>query len=156
MIRRAHSSDRERVIELLKASHIAAGFDRADGPSGFVVPFQREFAERLFFLHLGARFLCLVNDVEGVAQGVLMAAAQQHPFGPVLFAHETVWWIEPEHRGFAAVKMIDEYETWAVSLGCASVGMAGIGEDPEVAKLYLRRGYLKAETHFLKPLRSVA
>ena len=48
--------------------------------------------------------------------------------------------------------MLDAYEAWAGSQGCAFAGMAGMGADPDVAKLYLRRGYRVAETHFLKAL----
>ena len=48
--------------------------------------------------------------------------------------------------------MLDAYETWAAAQRCAFAGMAGMGEDPVVAALYLRRGYRRAETHFLKPL----
>ena len=92
------------------------------------------------------------GDVAGVAQGILMAISFEHHFGPVLLAKETVWWIDPAHRGRAAVQMLDAYEAWAASKKCQFVGMAGMGADPDVAKLYLRRGYRVAETHFLKAL----
>lgn len=151
-IRRSHPLDRERVIELLRASHSAAGFDRADGPTGFHVPFEASFADRLFFTHFNSRCCTFVLDVGGRAEGVLMAAARQHVFGAVLMAFETVWWIDPAHRGRAAIRMLDTYESWAQDMGCRFASMAGMGDDPDVAKLYLRRGYVRAETHFLKPL----
>lgn len=69
-----------------------------------------------------------------------------------MLARETVWFIDPEYRGTAAVRMLDAYERWAKSLGCVFTGMAGMGADPKVAKLYLRRGYRVAETHYLKAL----
>lgn len=151
MIRPATLSDRTRVIQLLKASREGAGYDRADGLTGFLFPFDPAYADKLFRSHLDQpRACCFVHDVDGAAQGVLMAAAGEHPFGPVLLAGETVWFIDPAHRGTAAVRMLDAYERWAQSLGCAFIGMAGMGADPDVAKLYLRRGYRVAETHFLK------
>jgi hypothetical protein len=153
MIRAGVSSDRSRAIELLADSHRAAGFDRADGPTGFAFPFDPGYADRLFFSHLIAPHHCaLVSEVDGLIQGVLLAVAYQHRFGPVWLADETVWWIDPKHRGSAAPRMLDAYETWAREQHCAFAGMAGMGEDPDVAKLYVRRGYRVAETHFLKAI----
>jgi hypothetical protein len=48
--------------------------------------------------------------------------------------------------------MLSEYEAWAAEQGCLFVGMAGMGDDPAVGKLYQRRGYRRAETHYLKSL----
>jgi len=153
MIRRAVASDKARVIALLEHSRAAAGFDHVDGLTGFSFPFDPAYAERLFLLHLARpESLCLVLDEDGEAQGILMAAAYEHPFGPVRLARETVWWIEPHHRGLAAVRMLDAYEDWAGEQDCDFTGMAGMGADPEVSKLYRRRGYRTAETHFLKAL----
>lgn len=154
MIRPARVSDKTDVVRLLRESREGAGFDRKDGPTGFVFPFVPAYAERLFATHLrGPLVLCLVHDVGGVAKGVLMAVASEHPFGPVLLARETLWWINPAHRGgTTAVRMLDAYEEWAALKGCSFAGMAGMGDDPAVAKLYQRRGYGGAETHYLKPL----
>lgn len=153
MVRAAVDADRMRVIRLLKDSREGAGFDAATGVTGFTFPFVAAYAERLFLAHRAeANALCLVHDVDGVAQGVLMAVASEHPFGPVWLARETVWWIDPAHRGTAAVRMLDAYEDWARGRGCAFAGMAGMGEDPDVGRLYRRRGYRVAETHFLKAL----
>lgn len=153
MIRLATPNDRTRVVELLADSRVGAGFDTAGGITGFVFPFRADYAERLFLAHLRGRTMAIVHDVAGSAQGVLMATATEHPFGPVWLARETVWWIDPAHRGTAAVRMLDAYETWAAAQGCQFVGMAGMGDDPAVAKLYQRRGYRVAETHYLKALR---
>lgn len=150
MIRPGSVGDRTRAVELLRDSHGAAGFGGGDG---FVFPFDCAYAARLFLAHLQApRALCLVNEVAGRPQGLLLAIAYEHPFGPVWLARETVWWIDPSHRGRAAVAMLDAYEAWAAEQGCKFAGMAGMGEDPDVAKLYLRRGYRVAETHFLKAI----
>lgn len=160
MIRRAVSTDRARVVELLRDSRVGAGFDRADGLTGFVFPFDPAYAENLFLRYLlGRQFkaFCLIHDVDGVPQGVLMAHAFEHDFGPVWIAQERAWWIDPAHRGgTAAPRMLDAYETWAAEQGCRFVGMAGMGDDPAVGALYQRRGYRFAETHYLKPLGSAA
>lgn len=154
MIRRARLSDAPRVVELLRDSREGAGFDNAAGISGFVFPFDAEYAARMFVKYLsGGPFLALVHDVEGVAQGVLLAHAYEHEFGPVWIAQERVWWIDPAHRGgTAAVKMLSAYEDWARGNGCKFAGMGGVGGEPTVSAIYGRRGYRAAETHFLKPL----
>lgn len=151
IIRRATESDKDRIVELLRDSRLGAGFDSPAGATGFQFDFSLGYAERLFWRYLRApRALCLVNDVEGVAQGVLMAHAYEHEFGPVMIAQERVWWIDPHHRGSAAMRMLYAYEQWAKELGCRFVGMAGMGEDPMVGELYRRRGYRVAETHYMK------
>ena len=139
---------------MLRNSRDGAGFDRADGHSGFVFPFVPVYAERMFARYSrGPRVLCIVHDVAARAEGVLMAHAFEHDFGPVWIAQERVWWIDPAHRGgTAAMRMLDYYEDWAAQQGCRFAGMAGMGNDPAVMKLYQRRGYRVAETHCLKAL----
>lgn len=153
MIREATAADCKAAIRLLRDSRVGAQFDRADGPTGFVFPFDPAYAARLFLSYLSCeRRYCYVHDVGGVAQGILMAHAFEHDFTPVWISQERLWWIDPSHRGSAAVRMLDAYEDWAASQGCKFVGMAGMGEDPIVRKLYERRGYRAAELHFLKAL----
>ncbi|PWJ73819.1 acetyltransferase (GNAT) family protein [Pseudaminobacter salicylatoxidans] len=153
MIREAVERDRLRVVRLLKDSRAGAGFDDMTGPTGFTFPFVAAYAERMFKEHRAdPNSLCLVYAPDDRPQGVLMAKAFEHMFGPVWFAQETLWWIDPAHRGKAAVQMLDAYEVWAKTRGCAFAGMAGMGADPIVARLYLRRGYRVAETNFLKAL----
>jgi hypothetical protein len=153
MIRLATIEDKARVITLLDHSRIAAGFTGADGISGFSFPFDPAYAERLFLTHLLRPDMhCQVLEQDGRAQGVLMAVAAEHPFGPVRLARESLWWIEPEYRGLSAPKMLDAYEDWSRLQDCDYAGMAGMGADPDVANLYLRRGYKPAEVHFLKAI----
>ena len=154
MIRRAVAEDKCRAIQLLKDSREGAGFNRPDGLSGFVFPYDPAYAERLFLHHIvAARSVCLVHDVAGVAQGALMAVAFEHPYGPVWLSKDTLWWIDPAHRGgTAAVRMLDAYEAWSREQGCSYSGVAGMGEDPNIRGLLERRGYRPAELHFLKAL----
>lgn len=153
MIRPATPADANRAVELLRDSHAAAGFDQVDGPTGFCVPFEPEEAMALFLAHLTMpRRLALVLEHSGTAQGLLLAAAEKHPFGKVWLARETAWWVDPAHRGIASLRMVPLYETWAHDQGCAFSGLAGMGDDPAIASYCLRRGYRPAEKHFLKAL----
>jgi GNAT superfamily N-acetyltransferase len=153
MIRLAELSDKARIVTLLKNSRGGAGFDQAEATTGFQFDFDPAYAERLFLSHLLLpHMLCLVLEQDDAAQGVLMAVAAEHPFGPVRLATESVWWIEPEYRGLSAVRMLEAFEDWARGQDCDYSGMAGMGASPQVASLYARRGYRAAELHFLKAL----
>jgi hypothetical protein len=157
MIRLARPEDRNRVVELLRDSRVGAGFDPA-GRSGFTFPFDPAYAARLFVQHTTSpHAACFIHDVGGVPQGVLMMVAFDHPYGPVRVSKDSMWWIDPAHRGgTAAVRMLDAAEAWSAAQGCAFSGIAGMGDDPAVGVLLRRRGYAPAEVHYLKPLRSAA
>ena len=140
-IRHAIPSDRDRVIALLRESHEAAGF---------TFPFRAAYADRLFQQHMISQLACVL--ILGTpAQGILMAAAYEHPFGAGRIAKETVWFVAPQARGRGAIAMLAAYEKWARSVDCVSVGMASLATN-DVSKLYERRGYCAVETHFMKPL----
>jgi len=138
-VRPASFIDRVAVIRLLRDSHAAAGF---------AFPFSAPHADALFRHHV-AHGLVLVCGRP--AQGVLMAATFEHPFGAGRWAKETVWYVAPEARGRSAIQMLDAYEAWAREQGCTTVGMASLASN-DVSRLYERRGYTPAETHFVKPL----
>lgn len=116
-------------------------------------PFVAAYAVRTFVSHLhGEDALCLVLDVDGVAHGMLMARVVDYELGPIRIAKETVWWVEPDHRGSAAGEMLVAYETWAAALGAVVAGMAALETAPRAGVIYRRRGYMPAETHYLKAL----
>jgi hypothetical protein len=143
-VRLAEAADRMAVVRLLRDAHAAAGL-----PFGFSAAHALQLIDR----HIAdAARLALVFAPEGKPAGVLMASAQSHPFAPILYAAETVWWIAPKQRGRAAVTMLHEYEQWARQQGCAFCGMAALAGAPRAETLYRRLGYGPAETHFLKPL----
>lgn len=138
-VRRASLIDRVAVIRLLRESHAAAGF---------TFPFSAPHADALFRSHM-ERGLVLVCG--SPAQGVLMAATFDHPFGAGKWAKETVFYIAPEARGRSAIQMLDAYEAWAREQGCTTIGMASLATH-DVSRLYARRGYTPAETHFVKTI----
>ena len=138
-IRHATPEDRTTVIRLLKESHAAAGF---------TFPFSAPHADALFRRHLAGGLVLVCGEP---ARGVLMAVTFEHPFGAGRWAKETVWYIAPDARGRSALQMLDAYETWAREQGCTTIGMASLATN-DVSKIYERRGYAPAETHFLKAL----
>lgn len=141
--RPAVAGDRDRAIRLLKDAHDAARFPW---------PFLSAYADGLFQTHVSNdRCLALALDVGGVVQGLLLASWFEHPFGAGRMAKETVWWIDPDHRGRGGITMLDAYEDWARRQDCTFAGMAMLASN-DVSHLYLRRGYQPAETHYLKAL----
>lgn len=143
MVRHAVLSDRAACVRLLRESHEAAGF---------LFPFKAAYAAALFDGHLSNGQACvLVLEHEGHAQGLLMASWFEHPFGAGRYAKETVWYVSEAARGRGAFKMLDAYEAWAREQGCTAIGMASLATN-DVSKIYERRGYAPAETHFIKPL----
>ncbi|MDR7032928.1 GNAT family N-acetyltransferase [Mesorhizobium sp. BE184] len=141
IIRNADDRDRFKVVALLRESHAAAGF---------TFPFQAAVAERLFKQHLGdANACCLV--LGDLPSGLLMARTFDHPFGAGRWAKETVWYVAPGSRGRGTLAMLDAYETWAREQGCVTIGMASLATN-DVSRIYERRGYAAAETHFVKAL----
>lgn len=141
-VREAVAADRFQMVRLLRDAHAAAA-----------LPFEFSAAHAMALVdrHIASsNLLALVLGTP--AHGLLLAASQDHPFAPVRYAAETVWWISPDARGQGAAEMLAAYEAWASELGCAFAGMAALASFPRAGTIYRRRGYREAETHFLKPL----
>lgn len=139
---KATLDDRPAIVGMLRDAHESAGVF----PFAFSAPHAYELASR----HIVERdCLALVSE----HRGVLLACVREHPFGRVLYASETVWWIDPGARGGpAAVRMLREYEAWARRRGCVFIGMAALATFPGAGKLYERAGYKPTETHYMKVL----
>lgn len=116
--------------------------------AGFAFPFSAPHADLLFQQHMECGLVLVCGQP---AQGVLMAMTFDHPFGAGKWAKETVWYIAPKARGRSALQMLDAYEAWAQEQGCTMIGMASLASN-DVSKIYDRRGYAAAETHFVKAL----
>ena len=70
---------------------------------------------------------------------------------PMLMVDRIVEYDAEAHR-IVGIKGVTATEFWAQGHGCQFIGMAGMGGDPDVGKLYVRRGYRVAETHYLRAL----
>jgi len=139
MIRAATFADVPRMVALGREFLRAAALP---------IDFDAEHASRTahgYIYHPDT--LALVLEVDGRVEGVMLAHCLGHAFGPVRVAQELLWWIEPAHRG-AGGGFIDRYEAWARERGAVIAGLAA--RDERVGRLYLRRGYALAETHYFK------
>lgn len=143
IIRPGQLSDKGRVLVMLKVAHAAAEFP---------FPFSAPYASLLFDRHIGGGDnWCVILEVDGKAKGCLLATAQNHPFGPVRFASEVVWWIDPDVRGGAAARaMLEENERIAADHNCEFVTMVALASADRAGLIYKRSGYMPIESTFYK------
>lgn len=143
VVRRAVAIDSERVVAMARAYHAA-------GASPF--PFDEVHAARTFSkLQRDVMSIVLVTGEPGAANGMLAASVIVSPVTPQPLATEHIFWVDPDARGRAATALLDEYERWAVHMGCRALGLAEMG-DVRVRRLYERRGFAPSETTWLKLL----
>lgn len=142
-IRYAKRDDVDRCVELIRESYDFAGFE---------FPFIENYARALFFRHISNEdAVCIVLELKGQIQGLLLAAYSPHPFGAGKVARETLWYISEAGRGGNAIKMLKKYEEWAKLHECDIVSMASLVSN-DVSKIYERLGYKPLEVHFIKAL----
>lgn len=147
-IRKAGASDSGALVPMMRDAYDASGMADLLGAR----PDDNHLAI-LFRQHLASRdCIALVDERDGVLCGFLLAACWAHPIAPVKIAKDTGWWVSPCRRGFlsAVNAMLDAFEAWAAGRNCKVTGLAGMGNEPRVGLIYRRRGYVAAETHFVK------
>lgn len=137
MIRRATRTDIQAMLSSLRKHHAAHEFEW---------PFDRV---RLSFVCANAieanDWLALVGD-----NALLLARWFDCEFGSGRHAIERALWSE---RGEGPA-LIAVYEQWARASGCVDAALSCMGKPEVFARLYGRRGYLPAETTFVKTLRT--
>lgn len=143
MIRLANVGDTARVVEMLAAAHPIS-------PLAPYVDFSPAMAKDQFHFHLSSSSsLCIVHDVDGVAQGVFVATAANYPSAPIRIGLEVVSWIEPAHRGRAWFKMKQWFERWSKKQGCRIASLSSKSDERFVQSIE-RDGYRIAESHYVK------
>lgn len=143
MIRYAVRADINRCVELIQESHKAAGFE---------FKFMPDCARSIFLQHVfDVDKECIVLELDGQIEGLLLCAHGQHPFGAGRVSKETLWYISMAGRGGNAIKMLKQYEKWATEQKCDIIAMASLVSN-DVSKLYERLGYKPLEVHFIKAL----
>jgi hypothetical protein len=88
------------------------------------------------------------NDLGGCIAGWV----SRHPFGKFEIAIEMLWWVDPDFRGIAALRLHKGFEEWARAKGCRLASMSAIAGDDRLADFYARGGYRPFEVNFLKEL----
>jgi GNAT superfamily N-acetyltransferase len=95
---------------------------------------------------------------------IVASYGDDDPFGciglmlsPLFFApgmtvcNELFWWVEPEQRG-CGMYLVEAGEEWARGKGADVLAMSAIVEmeGDRIARMYERRGMVRAETTFMK------
>lgn len=107
---------------------------------------------RFYEVDIGRIFGFFVDDK---IVGVLGAIVYPDPNDGVVVATEMFWFVGAEHRhGLGGLRLFDAFETWARSRNAGRMAMIHLQAlAPEtLEKLYLRKGYQKIESHYVKTL----
>lgn len=120
----------------------------------FVNPTHDELRSTLTLLLEHGRIW--VAEIDGVVCGFLAAVLQPVWFSPRnRVALETVWWMDPAHRGRPeGVRLLLEFERWAKAEGAQAICMSDIVLEGESAaeRILARLGYQVTERTFVKGL----
>ena len=118
----------------------------------FNVPFDPDSAQNMVKMCMD-QDLCMVLDIDGV---VGFVAGIRFPLlgnNAYTIGAELAWWVDPEHRsGRNGAELMKSIEHAAKESGVNFWTMMNLESvQPEVAeKIYLRAGYSKTESTFLK------
>lgn len=102
---------------------------------------------------LGEPRVLFVAEHNGELVGMFAGYLTHHWFGNDAIASDQVFYVAPEHRGsFAAVRLLDAFEAWAVASGAKEIGpWISTEVAPEaVARFFERKGYHLSARGFLK------
>lgn len=149
MIRPAVSTDMSALVRMAADFHGAV-------PHLAAVPFSPLSASASIQQAMASpRAVVLVAVVRVAARdqavGVLAAHEVDYPGGPAIFGRESLFWIDPAHRGRFAVPLLRAYEDWAQGRGIRLIGMTCF-DDGRTARLMTRQGYAATEVNFVKAI----
>lgn len=90
----------------------------------------------------------LVAEVDGTVIGMIGLMVVPHLFSGELTAGEVFYYINPDHRGSAGLRLLKAAEQWAKDAGAVAIQM--IAPTARVCVLYERLGYTAIETNYTK------
>lgn len=84
-------------------------------------------------------------------KGMLGALKFNDPNTGELIATELFWFVDASARG-RGIKLLNAFEKWAKKEGCKKTIMVHLSDSipEEVKKIYIRKGYIELETHYMK------
>ena len=91
-------------------------------------------------------------DEAGSVEGMIGMILAPSMFDAKVTAQEAFWFVKPEARGLAGVRLFREVEKWAKEIKVERILMARlIGSMPEkVSDFYLSHGFTQVETSYVK------
>ena len=96
-------------------------------------------------------FTTLVAERDNEIIGFICAMFSEPFFSSEKVSTEVAWYVNKDSRGStAAFKLLKAYEEWATSQGVKYVGMTYLENVTDLSEVYEKKGYSKAETHYMK------
>lgn len=117
---------------------------------GLLRPNVEQFARLAAHLIVDGNSLLLVADDGAGPVGMFGGMVYPHPMSGERIAAELFWWMNPEARGVAGVKLLHRAEAWARAQGAVVLQM--IAPDATVARFYERVGFSPVETTYQRRL----
>jgi len=94
----------------------------------------------------------LVAETDGQAVGMLGLMAYAHPMSGERIAAEACWYVDPEARGTAGLRLLRAGEQWARERGATALQMIQPFAADRIGDLYARLGYAPVEVTWQKSL----
>jgi hypothetical protein len=142
LIRRARYAEYDRILHLGSLFH--AGAKHSHGYN------KDHAAEMLDSCVWSDDRVALVYTVRDEIVGFLLGSLSITWQGGEVVASELAWFVEQEHRGFGAIKLVHAFENWATERGATAIAMADIEGLTDLQSTYERLGYRKVETTYVK------
>lgn len=147
IVRAALKSDVDAIVSMggrfyaTTSYHALAPFDPA--------------AVRELVMHMLGSGVLLVADSEAGVVGMVGLVLAPMPFNhSVMFAHEVMWWVDPEARSRGAGKaLLQAVEQACRERGADVIQMVHLSNSPpEAGAIYERAGYAHTESSYSKRL----
>ena len=92
-----------------------------------------------------------VAETDGEIVGYICCQVMEPLFSSEKVASEIAWFVHKDYRKTSAgFRLMSTYEEWAEGRGAKYIGMAYLEEIADLSKVYKKKGYVKAETHYMK------
>lgn len=93
------------------------------------------------------------EDIIGAIAGMVYPEA----YSGDLIAQEFFWFVHPDHRGLAGIRLYKAFEDWAKQKGCAEIRMGHLADlmPEKVSHTYQRLGFVEVERNYAKRLEGV-
>lgn len=119
--------------------------------SGLICVDPATLRETLLAMIAGEQTALVVYESDGVARGAMGAMTYRHPLSGETTAIETFWWMDPESRGPASVRLLRHVEDWARGRGAVKMQM-GSPAGRNMTDFYDRLGYAEVERSYQRTL----
>ena len=122
------------------------------------IPFSETRVREIFDQYLssdktGLMVLLLLAD--STPCGLIVSISSKLPFSEASVASELIWWVDHEHRRRrGSLELFHAYEYWAKKVGSIYTSAVSTEGTVQLDKFYERSGYKKAETTYIKNIRS--